>query len=188
MHSLSQFLIEANKELEEISDYISQLTDIQDLMDKISSIGGERDDEPRNNRYQNMIFQKLMNDPEINSWFDSPYSSEYELKKILSRKLNAREIQYMDSIVDELNKMSRQDNDPVIVNNIVMRIVDDPEMVEWFSDDPTNSEFKGRAIIKKKLRGKEKKFFEPVCRKIMRIANNDHLGDDYFFSNDERRR
>ena len=187
MNPLKQHIKESFDGLEEIGEWISSLNDLNELLDKINSIGGTDDMEEHDKRYVAMILQKLMNDKEINAWFDSPYTSEYELRKILARKLSTREMKYIDELGETLANLSKNDNDPAIVNNLVMKFVNDPELEELIDSGRVN-EFKIRGLVGRKLRGRDKKYFEPVCRKLIRIANDNGLEDDYFGDDSGSRR
>lgn len=220
MKKLSQYLKideDFNSELEEITGWLGSLENLSDVLDRIENSkilggnGNNRDPYGRDNgniddhtkRYVAMILKRLMSDPDIIAWYDSPYNNEVELHSLLAKKLSSREMVYLDEIAQVLASTEDSDKDAEIVNNAVIRLIDDPDMERWFKKyskpvkktdrfgntettkaDP--NEFELRKIINSKLSGTEKRFSEPIARKFMRIFNGEYDTDDYFSAGDAR--
>jgi len=218
MKKLVQYLkIDENfqDELNEITGWLGSLENLSDVLDRIENsriLGGsgnrnqynrEENIDDHTKRYVGMILKKLMSDPEIISWYDSPYNNEVELYNLLARKLSPREMTYLGEITQILASTEDSDRDAEIVNNAVIRLIDDPELERWFkkyskpikkTDRFGNTEtvpqmaneFELRKIINSKLSGVEKKFSEPIARKFMRIYNGEYDTDDYFSAGEAR--
>lgn len=216
MKKLTQFLKNIDEafqdELTEITGWLGSLENLSDVLDKLENskiLGGRGNDrfgrgdgeniDDHTKRYVGMILKKLMMDPEIISWYDSPYNNEMELYSLLAKKLSPREMTYLEEITQVLASVEDSDKDAEIVNNAVVRLIDDPDLERWFKkysrpikktdrfgnteitkEDP--NEFELRKIINNKLSGAERKFSEPIARKFMRIFNGEYDTDDYFTS------
>ena len=149
MKKLSQYLKideDFNSELEEITGWLGSLENLSDVLDRIENSkilggnGNNRDPYGRDNgniddhtkRYVAMILKRLMSDPDIIAWYDSPYNNEVELHSLLAKKLSSREMVYLDEIAQVLASTEDSDKDAEIVNNAVIRLIDDPDMERWF--------------------------------------------------------
>lgn len=215
MKKLTQYLKNINEtfqdELNDITGWLGSLENLSDVLDRIENsriLGGRGNDrfgrdedniDDHTKRYVGMILKKLMADPEITSWYDSPYNNEMELYGLLAKKLSPREMTYLGEITQILASVEDSDKDAEIVNNAVVRLIDDPDLERWFkkysktvkktdrfgNTEITKSapnEFELRKIINGKLSGAERKFSEPIARKFMRIFNGEYDTDDYFNS------
>jgi len=214
MKKLTQFLKNIDEafqdELTEITGWLGSLENLSDVLDKLENskiLGGRGNDrfgrgdgeniDDHTKRYVGMILKKLMMDPEIISWYDSPYNNEMELYSLLAKKLSPREMTYLEEITQVLASVEDSDKDAEIVNNAVVRLIDDPDLERWFkkyskpikktdrfgnveTTAATPNEFELRKIINSKLSGTERKFSEPIARKFMRIYNGEYDTDDYF--------
>ena len=215
MKKLTQYLKNINEtfddELNEITGWLGSLENLSDVLDRLENsriLGGRGSDrlgrdegsiDDHTKRYVGMILKKLMADPEIISWYDSPYNNEMELYSLLAKKLSSREMTYLEEITQVLASVEDSDKDAEIVNNAVVRLIDDPDLERWFkkyskpikktdrfgnveTTEATPNEFELRKIINGKLSGAERKFSEPIARKFMRIFNGEYDTDDYFNS------
>lgn len=216
MKKLTQYLKNIDEsfqdELNDITGWLGSLENLSDVLDRLENsriLGGRGNDrfgrgdgeniDDHTKRYVGMILKKLMADPEIISWYDSPYNNEMELYSLLAKKLSPREMTYLGEITQILASVEDSDKDAEIVNNAVVRLIDDPDIERWFkkysklikktdrfgNTEITKSapnEFELRKIINSKLSGTEKKFTEPIARKFMRIYSGEYDTDDYFNS------
>jgi hypothetical protein len=214
MKKLTQYLKNVNEafgdELNEITGWLGSLENLSDVLDRLENskiLGGRGSDrfgrgdgeniDDHTKRYVGMILKKLMMDPEIISWYDSPYNNEMELYSLLAKKLSPREMTYLEEITQVLASVEDSDKDAEIVNNAVVRLIDDPDLERWFkkyskpikktdrfgnveTTTATPNEFELRKIINSKLSGTERKFSEPIARKFMRIYSGEYDTDDYF--------
>ena len=215
MKKLTQYLKNIDEafqdELNDITGWLGSLENLSDVLDRLENskiLGGRGNDrsgrdegniDDHTKRYVGMILKKLMADPEIISWYDSPYNNEMELYSLLAKKLSPREMTYLEEITQILASVEDSDKDAEIVNNAVVRLIDDPDLERWFNkntkpvktvdrygnttvSDRRINEFELRKIINSKLSGAEKKFSEPIARKFMRIFYGEYDTDDYFNS------
>ena len=216
MKKLTQFLKNVDEafqdELTEITGWLGSLENLSDVLDRLENskiLGGSGNNQndrfgrgdggidDHTKRYVAIILKRLMTDPDIIAWYDSPYNNEVELNSLLASKLSQREMMYLDDIAQSLASVEDSDKDAEIVNNAIVRLLDDSDLEKWFKknskpvkttdrygnttlSDRRINEFELRKLINSKLSGPEKKFSEPIARKFLRIYFGEYDIDDYF--------
>lgn len=214
MKRISQYIKNLDEsfqqELDDISGWLGSLENLSDVLDRIENskilggsgndrFGGRNEDgmDEHTKRYIGIILKRLLSDPEIIAWYDSPYNNEVELSALLAKKLSHREMNYLGEISELLADMEDSDKDAEIVNNAIVRLLDDDDLEKWFKknskpikttnrygdvefSDRKINEFELRKLINSKLSGPEKRFSEPIARKFLRIYYGEYDSDDYF--------
>ena len=167
MTNLHQYLLLENY-AEEISRWLDSIRDVTDAMDSLKRSGllDSGDD-----RYLNMVLNKLSNDPDIVNYWDDPYQNVNKLRRILLAKLNPRELKYIDEIVNKIADLA--DSNADIINNIIISLIDDPDIEKWAKYQGT--EFKLRQILKQKLNPSQMRYQDQICDKLIELSEKaDH--------------
>ena len=161
MKSLIEYLI-PESEYDDLGGLLGQVKDIGNLLtavDKISNLDSS------DKRYITRIINKLVDDADVQNWYSSSSNSELELRRILNQKLTRREARYMDDICKQMLHIT--DNDPDIITNAMMRLISDPDIIQWH--DGGGDRFKLYGILVKKLDSKERPHIDEITDKLMNM-------------------
>lgn len=169
MKTIYDYIILEN-DLDEITSMIAplkSLKEIDGLLKVIDTFGTDGKHEDRMKaKIVSRVLNNLIDDKDIQDWYATSSNNEYDLRRILLNKLTPREARYIDDICSQFLKIG--DNDEETVNNIMLRLLQDNDIQDWYKNSQKKYEL--YVILTKKLRGNELKQIDNIIERMMDLV------------------